>query len=118
MNTASDTQKRRSQRRDVVLEATIFVDDHKPILGHIQNFSTSGLLMKPKEDCAVRSNSPVTLGFHVPMGDGYQYHRLPVLVSRNGQGGVGLKFKDYDQVTVQALRSVALHAVRGARQAN
>lgn len=107
---------RRSQRRDVTLEATIFLDDDKPILGHIQNFSTSGLLVKPKEDRIPKSDTPVLLGFHIPMGTGYQYHRLPVTVSRSAEGAVGLKFRDYDQTTVQALRSVALHAIKGSGQ--
>lgn len=104
----------RSQRFPVSLGATIYSEYGTPVMGQIENISLTGLLLKADEDDApVIKDADINLELYVPEGEGVKSYKIPMRVARFNKQLVGLQVDDYDDKTVDAMRSVMLFAVKG-----
>lgn len=66
-----------------------------------------------EDDAPVIRDADISLEFYVPEGKGIKTYKISMRVTRLDQQEVGLQVEDYDDKTVNAMRSILLYAVIG-----
>jgi hypothetical protein len=97
-------ERRWGVRRPVEVEVLI---DNQPactLQGRVDNISIGGLFVKT-EASSLRMNAPVELVLSIDEAGNKHVYRLPAVVVRQANGGVGLMFDQYD---VSAFRTLVV----------
>ena len=99
-------ENRWSDRRDLKLEVDMFLDDEHMLSCQSRNVGLGGAYLNMTSTDDVVKDSNVRLVFHLSDGIEETKHALSARVVRIVDGGVGLKFNEFDTGVFRTLHQL------------
>ena len=107
-------ENRWSDRRDLNLEVDMFLNDEYKLSCQSHNIGLGGAYLKVTSTVDIVKDSNVRLVFHLSDGFEETKHALTAQVVRIVDGGVGLKFSEFDTGVFRTLHQLMTYKENNA----